>query len=309
MGVLCASDLRPLHGGGIDPLVRAAGDAGATGIHLGGGLVLGDLEGVIPAIIRAGLAVPSMTLPLAPRALAPRKRLPSLAASDPEERNAAIALALEGLDAGVAAGVRWALLAFGPVTLPISRAELGASFARRELDPGEAGVSDLLLARDVRKAIGERLADACRWSLERLARPAESRAVTLVLPAGGTVWEAPSAREALALLDAFRGAPLGLLWAPGRLSAARALGLQLPDERVAAVAAASFAALETDAVGLDAGYLPGLGERDERLPARPELPRDAPIIVNGYPDSTDAEIARAVAAVTARYEAPPAPPR
>jgi hypothetical protein len=81
----------------------------------------------------------------------------------------------------------------------------------------------------------------------------------------------------------------------------------LPAARVAAVAAAAGAALETDAVGLEAGYLPGLGERDEALPARPELPRDAPIVISGFPDSTSAEIARAVAAVSARYEAPPAP--
>ena len=291
-----------MHGRGIDPLVRAAGDAGATGIHLGGGIVLGDLEGVVPAIVRGGLSVPSMTLPLAPRALAPRKRLPALAASDPEERAAAIALAMEGLDAGVAAGVRWAVLDFGPVTLPVSRADLGASFARRELDRGEAGVADFELGRGVRKAIGERLADACRWSLERLVRPAESRAVTLALPAAGSLWDVPSAREALTLLDAFRGAPLGLVWAPGRLAAARALGLRLTDDRVAAVAAAAVVAVETDAVGLDAGYLPGLGERDEALPARPNLPAGAPVIVTGFPDSTDAEIARAVAAVSARYE-------
>ena len=88
MGVLCASDLRPLHTGGIDPLVRAAGDAGATGIHLAGGLTLGDLEGVIPGIVRAGLEVPSMRLPLAPRALGPRlaRRAHERARADAKQR-------------------------------------------------------------------------------------------------------------------------------------------------------------------------------------------------------------------------------
>ena len=298
--VLCASDLRPLHGGGIEPLIRAAADAGATGIHLGGGIELVDLEMVIPAVLRAGLLAPSMMLPLAARALPARKRLPSLAAADGDERGAAIALATEGLEAGVGAAVRWAWLDFGPVTLPASRADVAASFARREL----AGEPELALALASRKAFAEALSDACRWSLERLSRLAEARDVTLVLPVGGSPWEAPSAREALALVEAFRGAPVGLAWDPGRLTAARALGLSLPDERVAAVAAASIAALETDAVGLEPGYLPGLGERDEALPARPELPRDAPVIVGGFRDSTDAEIARAVAAVTALYESP-----
>jgi len=298
--VICASDLRPLHAGGIDPLVRAAGDAGATGIHLAGGVFLGDFEAVIPAVLRAGLLAPSMALPLAPRKLAAGKRLPALAAAATDERGAAIALATEGLEAGVAAGVRFAWLDFGPVSLPVARGEVAASFARRELD---ADAGDLALALAARKAFAERLADACRWSVERLVRIAEARSVTLVLPVGASPWEAPSAREALALHEAFRGAPVGLAWDPGRLTAARALGLRLPDARVAAVAAAAVAARETDAVGLDAGYLPGLGERDEALPARPELPRNAPVVVAGRADATDAEIARAVASVTARYEA------
>jgi hypothetical protein len=302
--VLCATELRPLHDGGIDPLVRAAGDAGATGIHLGGGIVLPDLERLLPAVLRAGLLVPSMTVPLAPRVLPARKRLPALAAADADERGAAIALAVEGLEAGVAAGVRSAVLDFGPVALPITRAELLASFARRELGAGEAGESDLARALAARRAFAERLSDACRWSLERLGRLAESRAVTLVLPVGGSPWEVPSAREALALLEAFRGAPLGLAWDPGRLTTARALGLHLPDARVQAVAAAAIAAVESDAVGLDPGYLPGLGERDDALPARPDLAADAPVIVTGHPSSSDEEIARAVAATTALYETP-----
>jgi hypothetical protein len=290
-----------VHASGIDPLVRAAGDAGAAGIHLAGGVVLGDLEAVVPAIVRAGLEIPSVALPLAPRPLAPGKRLPTLAATAPDERAAAIALAVEGLDAGVGAGVRWAWLDFGAVTLPVSRAEVAALFARRELGPGESGAPDLAMAIGARRALAERLSDACHWSLERLARLAEVRAVTLIVPVGGSPWEVPSAREALALIDAFRGAPLGLLWAPGRLAAARALGLRVPDDRALALRAAARAALETDAVGLDAGYLPGLGERVEELPDRPELPQDAPVVVDGLAGSSDAEIARAVADVTARY--------
>lgn len=303
MTVLCASDLRPVRAGGIDPLIRAAGDAGATGIHLGGGVWLADLEGVIPALLRAGLAVPSVTLPLAPRGLPAKKRLPALAGADREERGAAIALATEGLEATVAAGVRWALLDFGPVTLPVAGAEVALAFARRELGSRDAGGADLAHAISARKAFAERFADACRWSLERLVRLAEARGVTLILPLGASPWEVPSAREVLALLADFSGAALAAAWEPGRLTAARALGLRVPEERVAALAAAAGFALESDAVGLQAGYLPGLGERDEALPRRPELPRDAPIVVTGFPDSTDAEIARAVAAVSATYEA------
>jgi hypothetical protein len=291
-----------MHTGGIEPLIRAASDAGATGIHLERGLVLGDLAEALPAVLRSGLVVPSMALPMAPRALAAHKRLPALAASDPEERGAAITLAIEGLESGLAAGVRWALLDFGPVALPVARREVAVAFARRELGEGEVGAPELALALAVRKAQAEGLVDACRWSLERLARVAEARGVTLLVPVGASPWEVPSAREALALLEAFRGAPLALAWQPGRLTAARALGLRLPKARIEAIAAAAGAALETDAVGLDAGYLPGLGERDAELPPRPKLPAGAPVIVAGSPTFTDAEIAAAVARCAALYD-------
>src|SRR5258706_2938571 len=102
--VLCATGLRPMHGVGSDPLIRAAGDAGATGIHVGGEILLDELPSLLPSALKAGLLIPSMTLPLAPRALARGKRLPALGARDPEERGAAIALATEGLEAGLAAG-------------------------------------------------------------------------------------------------------------------------------------------------------------------------------------------------------------
>lgn len=302
--ILCATELRPLHGVGIDPLVRAVSDAGATGIHLGRGILLEELGVLVPGVLRSGLLIPSMALPLAPRALAPRKRLPSLAGSDPEERAAAVALVLEGLEAGVAAGVRCAWLDFGPVALPVARRDVAAFYARRALGAGEAGEGELAVALGARKAQSERLGDAARWSLERLVRPAEARSVSLVVNVGGSPWEVPSAREALALVEAFEGAPVAPLWDPGRLSAARALGLTLPEARVKAVVERAGAALETDAVGVTAGYLPGLGERDPELPARAPLAKGAPVVVGGFPDSTDEEIARAVARVTALYEAP-----
>ncbi|MDB4983072.1 MAG: hypothetical protein JWM82_3824, partial [Myxococcales bacterium] len=88
--VLCASDLRPLHKVGIDPLVRAASEAGAQGVHLGSRFALGDLAALAPAILRAGLTVPSMALPLPPRELGRGKRIPSLAARASDERVAAL---------------------------------------------------------------------------------------------------------------------------------------------------------------------------------------------------------------------------
>lgn len=303
--ILCSTALRPLHGVGIDPLIRAASDAGATGIHLGGEVHLEELPAIVPAVLKSGLSIPSMTLPLPPRPLARGKRLPSLMASDPEERVAAISLATEGLEAGVAASVRCAWLDFGRVALPVPRRDVASYFARRALGEGEVGAGELSFALSVRKSETERLGDGARWSLERLCRLAEARSVTLILAVGGSPWEFPSAREALALVEAFQGAPVAPLWDPGRLSAALALGLRLPESRAKALAEQSGAALETDAVGMIPGYLPGLGERDAALPARAVLTKDAPVVVAGFPDSTDAEIATAVARVTSLYETEP----
>jgi sugar phosphate isomerase/epimerase len=298
--VLCASDLRPLHSAGVEPLVRAASEAGAEGVHFGRGFILGDLAGAAPALLKAGLTLASTCLPLAPRPLGKGKRLPALSARDPEERLAAITLAGEGLDAVAGVGARWALLTFGPAELPFPRRELAGAFARRELDPGEVAAAELAIVLGARKAVAESLLDGCRWSIERLARHAEARAVTLALPVGGSPWDVPSPREALSLLETFVGAPVTLTWDPGRLSTLRPFGMRLPEARIAALAAACGAAFETDAVGVEAGYLPGLGERDELLPARPseKWPKDAPIIVSGFPDTTDQEIARAVSSAS-----------
>ena len=141
--------------------------------------------------------------------------------------------------------------------------------------------------------------DACGFALDRLVRIAERLSATLVLPVAATPWQAPSPREAGLLLDRFAGAPLGVVWDPGRLSVLAALGLAISDERLAALAAAAVLALENDAVGMQAGYLPGLGERDARVAAlRP--PAGVARVIMGAPDATDAEVASAVAALASR---------
>jgi hypothetical protein len=286
-------------------LLRAAIDAGAAGAHIGGGCLVSEVAPVAAELLAAGLAVPSMALPLADRAPGAGKRLPRLGAPDQDEREAALALASAGLAAGAAVGIGRALVDFGPVALPVPRAEVARSFRRREIDDDEPGARSLEAAVSARKASATALLDACRFALEQLCREAETRGVRLLLPVAGTPWGMPSPREAEWLLAAFAGAPLATAWDPGQLSVLRALGLPLSDTRLRALAAQAGAALENDAVGMDAGYLPGLGERDESLPARAELGPDAPVIVLGAAGArataSDAEIAEAIRRVTATY--------
>jgi len=283
--------------------VRFAVDAGAAGAHIGANVLLGELGAVAGAALAAGLEVPAVTLPLAERAPPPGGRLPHLSAVHDDERAAAVELAARGLAAAASIGATRALVELGAVSLPVRRADLARLYARRESDEGEPGRDLLDGALAARKALAPRLHDACRWSLERLARDAERRGMTLLLPTAASPWEAPTPREALALLEAFSGAPVAIAFDPGRLSALRALGLPLSDASARALAAAAGAVVENDAVGITAGYLPGLGERDDTLPSVPkaELPDDAPVILTSAVEVTGAELATAVATVRARY--------
>jgi hypothetical protein len=161
------------------------------------------------------------------------------------------------------------------------------------MDEDEPGGRLLEAALGERRSRTDELSDACRWALEPLARAAERTGLMLALPVAATPWQAPSPREASHLAEAFAGAPVGLVWDPGRLSVLSALGLAISDERLRALAGTAVLALENDAVGIHVGFLPGLGERDARIQAV-TAPVSVPRVVTGLADATDAEVAAAV---------------
>jgi hypothetical protein len=298
--VLLATEIRPPQADGGEKLTRLAAEMGAGGLHLGAGCDLEVVVGgpLVASALRLGLEVPTLALPLPERALAPGKRLPRLAALESEERGAAIALAEEGLSIGTSFGVRVALVDLGPVFLAASATDVARAFSERAVgadDPGGLLLADALAERRSR---GPEVLDACRWSVERLLRVAERASVGLAMVVGVTPWQAPSPREAGLLVETFGGSTLGVVWDPARLSVLTALGLSIGDDRCQALAAAAKVAIESDAVGLDAGYLPGLGERDARIAAI-AAPTGVPRIVTGGADATDAEVAAAVARISA----------
>jgi hypothetical protein len=294
--VWLASDIRPPRTGGDDALLRLAADTGADAVHVGGG---GDLEllgRLAGNALRVGVGLGSLALPLPERPLPAGRRLPRLAAHARDERDAAIALVLQGLKAAGPIAARLALLDFGEVTLATRPAELARAFARAEMDEDEPGSRILGAAVAERRARAEELGDACRWALERLVRAAERAGLTLVLPIGATPWQVPSPREAGLLVDAFTGAPVGQVWDPGQLSVLGALGLAISDDRLRVLADRAVLDLENDGVGIAAGFLPGLGERDPRVAALAP-PMSVPRIVTGRADATDAEVAAALSFV------------
>ncbi len=293
--VLLATEIRPPQADGGEKLTRLGAEVGAAGVHLGGGCDLELVVGgnLVGSALRLGLEVPTLTLPLPERALAAGKRMPRLAALESDERGAAIALAEVGLSVGVSFGARLALLDFGAVSLAASAGEVARAFARRAVEADEPGGLLLASALAERRARGPAIMDACLWSLERLVRAAERASIRLAAIVGVTPWQAPSPREVGDLLETFVGSTLGVVWDPARLSVLTALGLSLTDDRCKALAASAAVAIESDVVGLDAGYLPGLGERDARI-AAVTTPAAVPRIVTGGADATDAEVAAAV---------------
>ena len=288
-----ASDVRPPRGGADDALLRLAAETGAEGVHFGGGCDLELYGRLAGTALRLGVGVPSLALPLPERPLPAGRRLPRLSAHARDEREAAIELASRGLEAATTVAARFAVLDFGEVTLATRPGELDRAFARREMEEDEPGSGLLASAVAERRARGKELGDACRFSLERLVRRAERAGLTLALPVAATPWQVPSPREAHQLAEGFTGAPVGLVWDPGRLSVLAALGLAISDERLRALAGAAVLALDNDAVGIRAGFLRGLGERDARIAALAPG-ASTPHIVTGGPVASDAEVAAAV---------------
>jgi len=298
-----ATDLRPPRADGGERITRLAAETGAAGLHLGGGCDLEILTGapLVATALRLGLEIPTVALPLAERILPAGRRLPRLGAPARDEREAAIALAAHGIAAAGSFGAQIAVVDFGPVVLTADAAAFALAFARRAVASDDPGGELLAAALAERRALAPEILDACQWAVERLLRVADRAGLRLAVQVGVTPWQSLSPREAGSLCETF-GAALGVAWDPGRLSLLATLELPVGDDRLKSLAAAAAVVMENDAVGVEVGYLPGLGERSERLAAFPP-PASALRVVTGHSGSTDAEVAAAIAGLTARSAA------
>jgi hypothetical protein len=294
--VLCGSGLRPPggHSGGINALIRLASESGCQGIQIGRGCLLPQAAPLLAEATRAGLVVGAIFGPLPETRLSPGKRLPRLAATEASERTAAVTLMSQPLELAGATGVGIVGVDAGPVALAVSQGEIATFFRRRELEEDEPKHARLQAALAERKSVGPPLLDALRRSLDVLLRQSERRGVLIAVELAATPWQVPTPREALELLAHYRGAPFGVALDPAKLSVMRTLGLPISSERLDALEGAALVVMANEAVGMDPGYLPGLGEPD--LPARP-FPAGKPIVLEGAGESTDAEVAAAVRAV------------
>jgi sugar phosphate isomerase/epimerase len=296
---LCASELRFAFGAGIPQIVRLAADTGFEGIAIGPACCQGDIAPLVAASVSARLVVPLAAAPLGEGPLGDGRRLPTLAAmDDSDERRAALALFVATLDAAVPLGIAIFTVDMGEVPLRTSQAEVARRFARQELDDEGSGARVWAAALGERRALSGSFLDACRIALDRMLRVAERRHVQLAIEIAGDPWRGPSPREALALLGEYREGPIGVVWDPARMQALRALGVAPASARRDELVAAALVLRANEAVGMEVGYLPGLGDPADPdaamspiAPAKP--PAGASVVVTGRRDSTPDEVTRA----------------
>ena len=226
----------------------------------------------------------------------PGRRLPYLAAlEDSDERRAALELFRRVLEAAVPLGVSLYTINLGAIANRVGLGTIARRFARRELDPEEdgRGVPAWEAALAERRALSGPVRDACRTALDRIVPLAERHGATLAIEIAAGPWGLPSPREAGDLLADYREAALGIVWDDARMQVLRALGIAPAPERLTELAASAKVWRAHEAVGIETGYLPGLGDPDAEAGAYRDKVAPAATIVMGRPDSTLEEARRA----------------
>ncbi|MBC8131930.1 MAG: TIM barrel protein [Deltaproteobacteria bacterium] len=300
--ILCASGLRFVSGvGDPEQVIRLAADAGFDGVALGADCTRGHITALAAAALAAGLAVPVVAAPLADAPLGVGRRLPYLASlDDSDERRAAIALFTGVLESAASLGIRTLTVHLGEVALGVDAAQIAHRYARRELlDEDEPGARLWAAALGERRALSGLVSDACRYALDRILPHAERRDIAVAIEIAAGPWSAPTPREALSLLDEYGSAPVGVVWDAARMQVLTTLGIAPAPARYAALAAGATIWRATDAVGVESGYLPGLGDPPVGPgdTSQPTPTTGIPVIVAGHPNSTIHEVAEARARV------------
>jgi sugar phosphate isomerase/epimerase len=302
--ILCGTELWPPSGEGRDHAIGLSVDLGFEGLAIGGWYTRADAIELVAAASASGLNVPVAAAPLLERPLPPGKRLPYLAsADDPEERRAAAALIATTLSAAAPLGVRTFTVSLGDVGLGVAPDRLARWFRRSEMEEDEPGGEALAAALAERRARSPGLLDACRAALDLVIPAAERTGTTLAIELAAGPWGLPTPREASALLEEYRQAPIGIVWDQARMSVLARLGAAPSSERADQLATSTRLWRANEAVGIEVGYLPGQGEPANDAAAIRPHDDSTPIVITGRRDSTSDEIRRAVETTRARVRA------
>jgi sugar phosphate isomerase/epimerase len=201
---------------------------------------------------------------------------PRLCAGDKAERLAAVDAAQVAVRLAGSTGAGLCVVALGNADVRWDPVELARRFARDEWS------AKRLL--EERRSVVARHVDAVRFAIERLIPIAERESARIGIVTRAQLVELPDAEEAAALLDEFRGAPIGY-W-HDTASAYR-------EELLGGAPAGEWLALNpigancADSCGLGAPLAPGLGEIDFTPMARVPL-----VVIEG--SGSDSEISSAV---------------
>ena len=184
------------------PFAKFAADLGATAVELDSRVLERRLDEVVGAIKNHGLAITSLeAICPHPTELArhdPKPGLVPLANPDESERRVAIRLHRRTVEIAADLSAPNVILTFGRVAMP-------EAFAAPP--DGERETRAFLAARAL--AAPPHL-DAIRFSLDHLIPIAEKYERTLAMVVSSDLAAAPSFQELSALLDDFKGAPLGV---------------------------------------------------------------------------------------------------
>lgn len=187
------------------PFAKLVADAGVTRVHLDARIPEHRFEEVLRAVRDHGLAPHSID-GLAPQPAELTRHAPSpsrvpLANPDDSERHVSVRLHRKTIERAADAQIPIVVLTPGSIPMP---AEMGVPAGERE--------TRAYLTRRALEA--PRYVDALRFALDELVPAAERQGRSLAIAIGATLDAVPSFQELRALLDEYRGAPLGA-WLDG----------------------------------------------------------------------------------------------
>ena len=204
-----------------------------------------------------------------------------LCAADKAERLAAVEAASNAVRRAGACGAGLCVVALGAMDMRWDAAEVARRFARDEWSAKRVF--------EERRSVAGRHVDAVRFSIERLIPIAEREVARIGIAQRAQLVELPDVDEMAALLEEFRGAPIGCWHDTGAAYREQLLG---------GGSAAEWLKLEpigatcSDGCGLGAPLAPGLGEIDFASIAKLPL---AVAVIEG--SGSDSEIKAAIRVV------------
>jgi sugar phosphate isomerase/epimerase len=264
-----------------------ASELGASSIAVDATVGPAWLTELVAVLERGSLPASAIEAPC-PR---PRgERAPRLAATEKDERREAILQTTASIELGEKIGARVLVLRLGRMDMKDGWRESVRAFMRGSW---KAQTARRQLAE--RSHLSARALDQARFSLEPLLERAADAGVTLALANRARWFEFPDAAEIGALLEDFRGAPLGAWFDAAAAHALECMSGSRAEDVLAALAPRLAGAWLGDAAGLVGGLPWGRGEiaREALLAGLPEA---ALRIVHAAPGAGDEELRAAIGA-------------